>query len=123
MLRTRCRIGSIVLCLQFGDTIFQISNIVNRCLQDSQFMHLSRTSWYHILQNTELLIHLRSSPTLDQAMCRLPRYLSASNASRRWLFFLWRSRSGLTSRRFLSLIVCLFNRDQREGWFTILNSA
>lgn len=45
-------------------------------LQNSQFMHfLPLTRRDHLLQHPKLLIHLRTSPALNQTMSRLPRDL------------------------------------------------
>ena len=69
-------------------------------------MHFSSTRWNHIFQNPKFLIHLRSSSTLNQTMCRLPSNLSSSNTRRRRLF-LFGSRNRFSSRRYFRGIVHL----------------
>lgn len=67
-------------------------------LQDSQFVHLARASWYHVLQDGKLLVHLGPSSPLNEAVCRLPCDLPTSGTRRRWLLLLcW---PGLTSSRY-----------------------
>ena len=53
-------------------------------LQYGKLMHLlASASWDHILQHPELLIHLRASPPLYEAMRRLSGDLSASSSGTR----------------------------------------
>lgn len=57
-------------------------------LQNSQLVHLAGTSWYHILQDGEFLVHLGSPSPLDEAMCRLPGDLPPCGAGCGWLLLL-----------------------------------
>lgn len=82
-------------------------------------MHLTRTSGNHALQQSKLLIHLASSPPLDQAMRRLASNLSSSSTSRTGLLLLSsllliRRVAALTtrtlSRRSFSSTLCILSR-------------
>lgn len=56
-------------------------------LQDGKLVHvLIFASRDHILQDSKLLIHLRPSPSLDDAVRRLPRNPLPSLTSRARLF-------------------------------------
>lgn len=63
-------------------------------------MHLARARGDQALQDRELLVHLRPPASLDQAVGRLPRDLSARRARGRGLLLL-RSGSGPRTCRVL----------------------
>jgi hypothetical protein len=85
--------------LKVSDALLEVAHVFDRCLggvsrvnmspssgnmylENCQLVHLlTSASRYHVLKYTELLVHLRPSPSLDQAVCRLPRNLPSCSSS------------------------------------------
>jgi hypothetical protein len=84
--------------LKTSDTLLEVAHVLDRCLggvsevnmspsrdnmylENRQLVHLLTSARrYHVLEHTKLLIHLRPSPSLDQAVCRLPRDLASCSS-------------------------------------------
>lgn len=80
------RRATAILRLELADAVFEVADILDAGLQNGKLVHLAGARGYHVLQHAELLVHLAPPPSLDEAVCRLPRDLPARGARRRWRF-------------------------------------